>query len=125
MRAQSGWLDTMTMTAQGNEYISRGNMHLYYHDLKAGLLDSGNIQHQKTKTKLLSFIANTFAIRNKNDKRQADFNFVRIRERSSISYFLTMIVQGAAKSVAPISNIVYKKDYKRGIKKVDEKNLKD
>jgi hypothetical protein len=122
MKAQSGWIDTMTMIAYGNEYFSHGNMHLYYHDLKASLLDSGNVQQQKSKTKLLSFIANTFAIRNKNEKRQADFNFVRIREKSSISYFLTMVVQGAAKSVAPISKLIYRKEYKRATKSTDKKS---
>jgi hypothetical protein len=117
MRAKSGYIDTMSMTAVGDEYVSHGNMRLYYHDLKADLLDSGDVQHHKFGTKLSNFFANVLAIRNNNSTRKADFNFVRIREKSSISYFLTMVVQGAAGSVAPLSKIIYRKEYKKKMKK--------
>jgi len=118
MQARAGTLDTMSMSAVGNEYFSQGNMHLYYHGLKAEILDSGNFKKRNFGTRLLNFFANTIAIKNNNTKRRADFHFVRIREKSSISYFLKMIVQGAAGSVAPISKIIYRKEYKNAMKKM-------
>jgi hypothetical protein len=118
MQAKSGYLDTMSMSAVGNEYFSQGNMRLYYHGLKADILDSGNLQKRKFGTKLINFFANTIAVKNGNIRRRADFHFVRIRQKSSISYFLKMIVQGAAGSVAPLTGIIYKKEYKRAVKKM-------
>jgi hypothetical protein len=120
MQAKAGTLDTMNLSAVGNDYFSHGNMHLYYHGLKAARLDSGNLQKKKFGTKLVNFFANAVAVRNNNTKRRADFHFVRLREKSSISYFLKMVVQGAAGSVAPVSKIIYRKEYKRAMKKFVE-----
>ena len=120
MRAKSGYVDTMSMNAIGNEYFSNGNMRLFYHGLKADILDSGNVKKKKFGTKLLNFFANTIAIKNDNKKRVADFHFVRLRKKSTISYFLKMVVQGAAGSVAPISKIIYRKEYKKAMKQMTD-----
>jgi len=120
MQVKSGYIDTMSMNARGNEYTSYGSMRMYFHDLKAEKLDSGNAQHRRLGTKLISFFANALAVKSSNSKRQADFNFVRSRQKSSISYLLTMIVQGAAGSVAPVTRIIYRKEYKKEMKKPAE-----
>jgi hypothetical protein len=105
------------MKAVGNEYTSHGSMRMYFHDLRAEKLDSGNTQHRRLGTKLMSFFANAFAVKSSNSKREADFNFVRIRQKSSISYLLTMVVEGAAGSVAPLTKVIYRKEYKKEMKK--------
>lgn len=115
IRVRSGYLDTMSMTAVGNEYLSGGKMRLYYHSLKGDLLDSGNTQRRRFGTVLLTFLANTLAIKNRNN-RQADFYFVRIRDNSAINYFLKMVVAGASGSVAPLSKIIARKQYRKDIK---------
>jgi tagatose-1,6-bisphosphate aldolase len=120
MQVKSGFIDTMNMTALGNEYTSHGSMRMYYHDLKADKLDSGNTQHRRLGTKLMSFFASALAVKSNNSQRQADFSFVRIRQKSSISYLLTMVVQGAAGSVAPLTRIIYRKEYKKEMKKPAE-----
>jgi hypothetical protein len=123
MNIHSGYLDTMDMKAYGNEYLSHGNMRLYYNNLNAGLLDSGNVRHQKPGTKLLSFFVNAFAIKSDNDKHGADFKFIHNRQKSVISYFITMIVQGAAKNVAPVSSVLYRKQYKKQLKNIGIKKI--
>ena len=120
LEAKSGYLDKMEMVAYGNEYTSHGTMRMYYHGLKAGILDSGDVQHQKIGTKLLTLFANDFAIRGKNKKHYTDFYFVRSREKSSIGFLLKMIVQGAAGNVSPITKMLYRKQYKKDIKKMQE-----
>ena len=120
MRIHSGYLDTLDMTAFGNTYKAHGTMRLYYHTLNAGLLDSGNVQHQKAKTKLLNFFVNAFAIKNKNDSHAVEFSFIRNNQKSFISYLLAMIIHGAAKTAAPVSNVLYKKEYKKQLKKMEE-----
>ncbi|GLU51202.1 hypothetical protein [Dyadobacter frigoris] len=117
-RARSGYLDSMRMTAVGNDYISKGFMNLHYHNLKADLLDSGKVDKQKFRTRLIGFFANKIAIRNSNTKKEASFIFVRNRQKPVIVYFLRMVVGGCAGSIAPISNVFFRKQYKRAIKNV-------
>ena len=121
IQVKSGFIDTMSMNAWGNEYTSHGSMRLFYHDLKAEKLDSGNTQHRRMGTKLMSFFASALAVKSNNSKRQADFKFVRIRQKSSISYLLTMIVQGAAGNVVPLTKVIYRKEFKKEMKKPAEK----
>lgn len=118
VRARSGYLDSMRMTAIGNDYVSKGNMSLRYHHLRADLLDSGRVDHQKIRTRLIGFFANKIAIRNKNTKKEASFVFVRNRQKPVIVYFLRMVVGGCAGSIAPVTNIIFRKQYKRKIQDV-------
>ncbi|MBS1916549.1 MAG: hypothetical protein JST87_09720 [Bacteroidetes bacterium] len=118
MRAKSGALDTMSLSAIANDKAAHGSMRLYFENLKADILDSGNTQHKKFGTKLLNFFANTFAIRKRNKTKTAEFSFMRLRYKSSISYFLKMVVEGAARSVAPMSSILLRKKNKQELKQV-------
>jgi hypothetical protein len=122
LHARSGYLDTLTLTAKGNEYAAEGSMQMYYRGLKADILDSGDLQKRRFGTKVLGFIANTIAIRKENQHRTANFKFLRMRKRSTIDYFLRMIVQGASGTVAPLSKIIYRKEYKKEFKKSDPGN---
>ncbi|MBE9461644.1 hypothetical protein ACFP1I_30480 [Dyadobacter subterraneus] len=122
-RATSGYLDSMRMTAIGNDYVSQGSMHMQYHHFKAQLLDSGNVSRQKFRTKIVGFLANKIAIRNNNTKKEASFTFVRNRQKPVIVYFLRMVVGGSAGSIAPVTNIIFKKQYKKKIKDVPKNAL--
>ncbi|MEO6684340.1 MAG: hypothetical protein ABIN24_00180, partial [Dyadobacter sp.] len=114
-RIKSGYLDSLSMKAIGNDYVSKGTMDLHYHHLKADLLDSGNVDRQRFRTRLIGFLANKIAIRNRNTKRESSFVFVRNRQKPVIVYFLRMVVGGSAGSIAPITNIIFKKQYKKKI----------
>ncbi|MEO6284259.1 MAG: DUF748 domain-containing protein [Dyadobacter sp.] len=119
-RVKSGHLDSMSMMAVGNEYISQGVMDLHYRDLKADLLDSGNVNRQKFRTKLKVFFANTVAIKNNSSNKKASFIFVRNRQKPAIVYFLRMVVGGLAGSIAPASNRLFKKQYKKSLQQVPD-----
>jgi hypothetical protein len=116
IRARSGYLDTLNMTATGNEFVSEGSMQMYYHGLKADLLDSGNLQKRKFGTKVLSFITNSIALKKGNHSRTVNFKFLRMRKKSTVGYFLKMVVQGASRTVAPLSKILYRKENKKDAK---------
>lgn len=113
MQARSGYVDTMYMNADGNNYLTGGKMHLYFHDLRANILDSGNVKHQKFGTKLVTFLFNTFALKNHNRDKGADFYFARDQNGSTIDYFLQMVVEGAASSAVPLTRHIYRKEYKK------------
>ncbi|MCF0055017.1 DUF748 domain-containing protein [Dyadobacter sp. CY356] len=117
-RVRSGVLDSLQMTAFGNDYVSKGSMKLHYHHLKADLLDSGRVDQQRFRTRLIGFVANKIAIRNKNTKKEASFIFVRNRQKPVIVYFLRMVVGGSAGVIAPVTNIIFKKQYKKKIQDV-------
>lgn len=114
LRARAGYVDTMRMNVIANEYSAHGNMQLYYHGLNAELLDSSTGPRPRFKTRMFSFLANSFAIRNKNEKRTTEFYFDRNREKSTVNYLLKMIVQGAAGNVMPqASKFLFKKQQKK------------
>lgn len=115
MQARSGYVDTMYMSAGGNNYLTNGKMHLYFHDLRANILDSGNVKRQKFGTKLVTFLFNTFALRNHNRDKGADFYFARDQNGSTIDYFLQMVVEGAASSAVPLTRHIYRKEYKKAM----------
>ncbi|WP_413670162.1 hypothetical protein ACEN9X_09605 [Mucilaginibacter sp. Mucisp86] len=115
MQARSGYVDTMYMSAAGNEYLTSGRMHLNFHGLRANILDSGNVKHQKFSTKLVTFLFNTFALKSHNQNKGADFYFVRDRDGSTIDYFLQMVVEGAAGSTVPLTRHIYRKEYKKAL----------
>jgi len=121
VRVKSGYLDSMQMTAIGNEYMSKGLMKLQYHQLKADLLDSGHVSKQKFRTRLIGFIANSI-VKDKNSKNERSFGFVRNRHKSTIFYFLRMVVGGVASSVAPASDIFLRKQYKKSLQNVPEQS---
>jgi len=114
LKIPSGYLDSMSLSANANDRIAAGKMRLYYHKLKAQILDAGGVDHPKFKTKFLNILANSLVIKNKNNKRQASFTFYRDRQKSIISYLLKMVVQGSGGNVAPgISKIIFKKQNKK------------
>ena len=119
IRAASGYLDTLSLTATGNEWLSQGSMQMYYHGLRAEILDSGKLQKRRFGTRLLGFAASAFFIRKENHKRQGNFKFYRQRKKSVITDLLSMVVQGASASIAPFSKLLYKKQYKKDIKNMD------
>jgi hypothetical protein len=60
---RSGNLDTLSMRVSGGEYLSFGEIDMYYHDLKVEVLKNGTTARRG----LFSFIANAFIIKNKNN----------------------------------------------------------
>ena len=119
LRIPRGEMDSLNLFAQGNNMSAKGKMFLYYKDLKAQILDSGNVSN-KFKTKLINGVANA-VIRKKNTKRESNFEFYRDRQKSMINYFIKMVVNGAEGNVVPgISKILFKIQNKKALKLQNE-----
>src|SRR6187401_1136938 len=116
IKLQSGYLDTLTMRAVGQEYISLGEMRMYYHDLKVQFLKNGSEEKKKFLQGLMTFIANSFVIKNENKKRVGVVYFPRLRDRSFINYYIKIAMSGVASSVGAKKNKRLMKKYNKQLK---------
>jgi len=116
VKLQSGHLDTLTMRAVGQEYLSLGEMKMYYHDLKVQFLKNGKEEKKRFLQGLMTFIANSFVIKNENKKRVGVVYFPRLRDRSFINYYIKIATSGIASSVGAKKNKRLMKKYNRQIK---------
>lgn len=116
VKLQSGYLDTLTMRAVGQDYLSLGEMKMYYHDLKVQFLKNGSEEKKRFLQGLITFIANSFVIKNDNKKRVGVVYFPRLRDRSFINYFIKIAMSGVASSVGAKKNKRLMKRYNKQIK---------
>lgn len=119
-KIESGYLDTLTMRAIGREYLSWGEMQMYYHDLKVRILKNSDDKKKNFINGLISFLANTFIIKNNNSSRTGHVFFIRNRERSAINYLIKIALSGMASSVGVKKNKKLMRQYKR---ELDERKL--
>jgi hypothetical protein len=116
VKLQSGYLDTLTMRAVGQDYLSLGEMRMYYHDLKVQFLKNGKEEKKRFLQGLITFIANSFVIKNENKKRVGVVYFPRLRDRSFINYYIKIAMSGVASSVGAKKNKRLMKRYNKQIK---------
>jgi hypothetical protein len=116
VKLQSGWLDTLNMRVVGQEYISLGVMRMYYHDLKVLFLRNDTEEKKRFLKGLITFIANSFVIKNKNDKRTGVVYFPRLRDRSFINYYIKIVMSGVASSIGAKKNKKLLRRYQKQIK---------
>lgn len=113
----SGEMDTLNMRAVGREYLSLGEMQMYYRNLKIQLLKGGKDGKQTFFTKVVSFLANTFVIRNNNKSRTGNVFFIRERDKSAINYLIKIAISGMASSVGAKGNKKMIRKYKRELER--------
>jgi hypothetical protein len=116
VKLQSGYLDTLNMRVVGQEYISLGVMRMYYHDLKVQFLRNDTEEKKRFLKGLITFIANSFVIKNKNDKRTGVVYFPRLRDRSFINYYIKIAMSGVASSIGAKKNKKLLHKYQKQIK---------
>jgi hypothetical protein len=116
VKIQSGYLDTLTMRAVGREHLSLGEMRMYYHDLKVQFLRNGKEDKKKFLQGLITFLANSFVIKNDNTKRVGVVYFPRIRDRSFINYYIKIAMSGVASSVGAKKNKRLMRRYNKQLK---------
>ena len=116
VKLQSGYLDTLTMRAVGQDYLSLGEMRMYYHDLKVQFLKNGKEEKKRFLQGLITFIANSFVIKNENKKRVGVVYFPRLRDRSFINYYIKIAMSGVASSVGAKKNKRLMKRYNKQLK---------
>jgi len=116
IKLQSGYLDTLTMRAVGQEYLSLGEMRMYYHDLKVQFLKNGKEEKKRFLQGLMTFIANSFIVKNENKKRVGVVYFPRLRDRSFINYYIKIVMSGVASSVGAKKNKRLMRRYNKQLK---------
>lgn len=116
IKLRSGYLDTLTMRAIGRDDISLGEMRMYYHDLKVQFLKDGKQEKKRFLQGLITFIANSFIIKNENKKRVGVVYFPRLRDRSFINYYIKIAMSGVASSVGAKKNKRLMKRYNKQLK---------
>ena len=87
-------------------------MKMLYHDLKVALLINGSPK----KGGLLSFLINSFIVRNNNTRRTGNVFFVRNRERSSLNYLVKIVMSGVNTSIGAKSNRKILHQYKKELR---------
>jgi hypothetical protein len=115
-KLESGYVDTMSMRVVGREYLSLGDMKLFYHDLKIKLLNPKNQQKTSLVRGFASFLANTL-IKNKNESRTGKVFFERDRSRSTLHYLVKITFSGVASSVGIRNNKKVLRKYKKQLRK--------
>jgi hypothetical protein len=113
VKINSGKIDTLSLHAIGKEYYSLGKMKIVYDNLNLQMLKNGQANDPSFKTKFISFIANTFLIRDYNRNRHGITYFERLRDRSIFNYLVKITVSGFATSVGAKSNKKTLKKYQR------------
>jgi hypothetical protein len=116
IKLQSGYLDTLSMRAVGMEYLSLGEMQMFYHNLKVQFLQNGSEEKKRFLSGLITFIANSFVIRKSNTKKEGVVYFPRIRDRSFINYYIKIAMSGIASSAGAKKNRKLLRKYKRQLK---------
>jgi hypothetical protein len=116
IKLQSGYLDTLTMRAVGQDYLSLGEMRMNYHDLKVQFLKNGKEDKKRFLQGLMTFIANSFIIKKENTKRVGIVYFPRLRDRSFINYYIKIIMSGVASSVGAKKNKRLMRRYNKQLK---------
>jgi len=112
----SGYLDTLQMRAVGKDYLSFGEMRMYYHDMKVQFLKDGSETKKTFLTGLINFIANSFVIRKKNSNKPGVVYFPRLRDRSFINYYIKIMLSGVASSIGAKSNRKMIRKYRKELK---------
>lgn len=117
VKIRSGHLDSLTLRAIGREYLSYGEMHMMYRRLNVQILKGGDEQKKSFVTKMITFVANSFVIRSRNQRKTGIIYFERLRDRSIFNYMIKMLLSGASSSVGAQSNKKYMKHYKRELRR--------
>ncbi len=118
VKLRSGFLDSLHMRVNGDEYMAWGEMEMNYSDLNIQLLTRPG--KDKPAGKFLNFLVNTFVIRNKNKGKTEEVFFIRLRDRSSMNYLIKILLSGVNSSIGTKGT---KKNLRSWKKQVQRRNL--
>lgn len=113
VKIAGGAIDTVVMRAIGNDYFSIGTMQFYYNNLKIRFLAKGRETRKTFLANLITFAANNFVIKKKNDHRTGTVYFLRNRDRGIFNFLVKTAFSGVASSIGAKRNKTYYRQYKR------------
>jgi hypothetical protein len=93
---------------------------MHYRKLRIQLIKDGDSNKSTFLQHLISFIANTFVIKNNNTKRKGTIYYTRSSDQSFVNYIVKLALSGVSTSIGFKNNRKYMKQYKQELK---ESNL--
>ena len=111
-----GRLDSLYFSAVARKDFALGEMNVQYHDLRIKMIKNGDPDQSTFTQKLVSFIANTFVIKNNNTRRKGMIYSQRKYGQSFVNYVVETTLSGILTSVGVKKNRKYKKLYKQQVK---------
>ncbi|GAB3016903.1 hypothetical protein GCM10027051_21890 [Niabella terrae] len=93
-RVFAGDLSALDIDATGNNNTAIGTSHMYYRDLKIGLLDKKNLSRQRFVDKIVSKLAMALVIRKQNPGKATPLFFERWKDKSAINYIIKISLEG-------------------------------
>ena len=115
----SGIIDSFYINAVAREHFAYGRINMFYHDLSIKLVKNGDPNKSTFKTSLVSFLANTFVIKNKNEQKQQTIFLERMRDKSFFNYLLKITFNGMGTAVGISKSSKNKKGMKKELKMRD------
>jgi hypothetical protein len=100
---QRGHVDSLRVHATANEEFAVGKIDMHYRDLGIRLTSGTSTGRGNIKQRIMTFIANTFVIKNNNNKTGIIFH-VRKKDKSFFSYLLKIAMDGIGSSVGAANN---------------------
>jgi hypothetical protein len=116
IKLTAGRLDSVSLRAIGRKDVALGFMNMYYQNLKVLLINNGDANQSTFMQDAMSFLANTFVVKNKNTSRSALMYFKHERDQSFTNYIVKMTMSGLATSIGLKRNNTYMKQYKRALR---------
>lgn len=113
VRIRSGELDSGKFTIHADKIAATGTMDLDYRDLKIRILKNGNPDKSPFLQNAVSFIANTFLIRNNSRGRTGLIFYALQPEQSFIKYTIKSFISGVASNVGARNNKKHIRRYER------------
>ena len=113
---KSGDMDSAILRVKANEYLAFGEMQMKYSGLKVLLLKDGEGLEGRNTKGLMSFLANTFVIRNKSKKDPALLFVIRNRNRSVFNYLVKIATGGFQSSIGVGNNKKTRRQYHAELK---------
>ena len=114
---RSGLLDTLSINVKANDQLAFGDAEFFYKDIKVLLFKKPDSKGNRKPNKFLSFLANTFVIRNNNSKKEYTVFYVRNQDRSSINYLLKILLNGATNTLLSKKDKKVLRSYKKELEK--------
>lgn len=113
IKITSGTIDSFELSAIAREHFAVGKMTMFYHDFRVKMISDGDAGKSNFKNKIITFLANTFVLKNNNSKREAFIFMERFRDKSFFNYLLKIAFNGMGTSVGVGRNSKYLKGYKK------------
>ncbi|MEO6721540.1 MAG: hypothetical protein ABIN67_14320 [Ferruginibacter sp.] len=117
VKITSGIVDSTLFSAVGREDIALGEMDIHYRKLRIKFIKDGDPDKSTFVQKVVSFIANTFVIKNNNTNRKGIIFYKHSGSQSFVNYIVQITLSGISTSAGAKKNRKVLKAYKKELQK--------